>query len=672
MQNQPNITRLVAWLAGAVIGVVVVLFPLGYFLVSYQYTSGSVETEAEINGRIISQIISANPRMWEYEQVRIEEYLARRSRKGHTEIRRVYNVDNRLVAESADELASPVMKRSVALFDSGVVVGRIEIVRSLRPLIILIALGALPLGAVVFLVLQAVPLRALRRSEEAVKKERDTAQKYLDVAGVMLLALDADQRVTLINKKGCEVLGYGEKDIIGRNWFDSFIPEKQRAEIIKVWTELAAGDAELLRYYVNVVLTADGGERLVAWNNTVLTDETGKFAGTLSSGEDITERKRLEDQLRQAQKMEAVGQLAGGVAHDFNNILQAVIGYGSLVHMKLAKEDPLRHPIEQILAASERAARLVRGLLAFSRKQIINPRPVEVNEVIRGVEKLLRRLIGEEIELRTSLAPGAVTVLADSGQLEQVLMNLATNARDAMPEGGVLSIETSRLEAGPGSFRPGSELGPGNYAVIAVSDTGTGMDDKTKGKIFDPFFTTKEVGRGTGLGLAIVYGVLKQHNGDVSVYSEPGKGTTFKLYFPAVANTVVEPEAVEPPLPTGGAETLLLAEDDETVRTITRSTLENFGYAVIEAVDGEDALRKYIARKDGIHLVILDVIMPKRNGKSAYDEMRKIRPDVKAIFTSGYAADIIQQKGISEDGNFLSKPVAPAELLRKVRETLDR
>ena len=341
--------------------------------------------------------------------------------------------------------------------------------------------------------------------------------------------------------------------------------------------------------------------------------------------------------------------------------------------MKMPMHDPLRPDVDQILSSSERAARLVQSLLAFSRKQIINPQVIDINEVIQNVGKLLRRLIGADIELRTRLAKGTVCVMADAGQLEQILMNLATNARDAMPDGGVLTIETDRAE--PGKVPPGRTGSPEKpaSALISVSDTGTGMDAKTREKIFDPFFTTKEVGKGTGLGLSTVYGIVKQHQGDISVYSEPGMGTTFRIYLPMLAAANGASPETAPVFPAGGAETVLLAEDDADVRKVTATMLTRSGYTVIEAADGEEALNKFREYLDRIDLVILDVIMPRMNGKAVYEELRKFRPDVKTLFTSGHIGDVILDKGILEERmNFLSKPASRTELLQKVRDVLDQ
>ncbi|MBI5098052.1 MAG: PAS domain-containing protein [Nitrospirae bacterium] len=408
-------------------------------------------------------------------------------------------------------------------------------------------------------------------------------------------------------------------------------------------------------------------------------DSSNNIAGLIHIVRDITERKKLEDQLRQSQKMEAIGQLAGGIAHDFNNILTAVIGYANILKLKL-KDDPLKINIDQILVSSEKGALLTQSLLTFSRQQVSSPEPVDINDIIKNMEKLLLRVIGENIELKTEVA-GDLTVMADSIQIDQVLINLCTNARDAMPNGGRLTIETKKVEPSTAGFLKEERsllkltdkdtYQDRKFAEISVTDTGIGMDEKIRERIFEPFFTTKEFGKGTGLGLSIVYGIIKQHNGYIFCESKPGKGTTFKIYLPIIKAEVVKTQLEEIPDAAGTAYTVLLAEDEFVVRKLTKQVLEEFGYKVIEAVDGEDAVNKFIANKDDIELLMFDIIMPKMSGKEAYDRIKKITPDIKMILTSGYPADFINKDEIIKEGiHFMAKPVSPARLLKKVREAL--
>ena len=347
------------------------------------------------------------------------------------------------------------------------------------------------------------------------------------------------------------------------------------------------------------------------------------------------------------------------------------MGFGGILRNKLANESPLIRYADDILGAADRAAKLTQSLLAFSRKQIMETKPEELNEIVRTIEKILRRVIGEDVELRCLLAPEKLVIMGDCGQIEQVLMNLAVNARDAMPGGGLLSIETERLELAEGLFD--TSLKPGSYARIAISDTGCGIDEKIRQRIFEPFFTTKEVGKGTGLGLSIVYGIIKQHGGEITMYSETGKGTCFKIYLPLVASSAML-DRDQPPVPAaGGTETILLAEDNDIVRNFMVHALEDYGYHLIEAADGEEALAKYRTNSNRIQLMLLDVVMPKMNGREVFDAVRKEGSRVRVLFSSGYTDDVIEKREMLHDGAcFLTKPVTVHVLLNKVREALDQ
>ena len=390
--------------------------------------------------------------------------------------------------------------------------------------------------------------------------------------------------------------------------------------------------------------------------------------------EDRNKCRRAEDQLRQSQKMEVIGQLAGGVAHDFNNILTVILGYCDLLKMKPVLDDSIKEAIDHISSAAERAAQLTRGLLAFSRKQVLDTKPVGLNVVVQHVEKFLVRIIGADVLLKSVNNGVDLRVMADTGQMEQVLMNLATNARDAMPGGGTLTIETSFQEIDE-SFVYCHGLGkPGRYGVISVSDTGIGMDEETRNRIFEPFFTTKEVGKGTGLGMAIVHGIVNQHSGFVYVYSEPGKGSTFKIYIPLL-ETDVASEGVKnaSELTKGGTETILVVEDDASVRKVVEAILIKFGYEIISAVDGQEAVDIFKAKGSKIKLILMDMIMPHKGGIEAYKEICQLQPDARVLFTSGHTADFIRSRGELDNGvDLIMKPVKPYELLKKVREMLDR
>jgi signal transduction histidine kinase/CheY-like chemotaxis protein len=410
-------------------------------------------------------------------------------------------------------------------------------------------------------------------------------------------------------------------------------------------------------------------------------DEIGKLAAAFNAMAEsikmrVTEKEQLSKQLLQAQKMEAIGTLAGGIAHDFNNILTAIIGYAYLILLKTTEDDPLNSHTRQIQQAAERAAELTQGLLAFSRKQVLVPRALNLNEVVAQLHKMLRRLIMENIDLHQSQSLGELVVMADRVKIEQVLMNLVTNASDAMPNGGRLDINTSCITLNSEFLHTHGYGVPGEYACISVSDTGCGMDENETKKIFEPFFTTKEVGKGTGLGLSIVYGIVKQHDGYINVSSEPGKGTTFTIYLPLIKSLIDQNPAAgiaDNSLLPGGTETLLLAEDDPAVGNFHRTLLEGVGYRVITATDGQKALEKFVRHENEIDLLVLDVIMPKMNGKQVFDIIGKSKPGMNALFLSGYSADVLDKAGITpQQGSHMFKPVNPGELLRRVRQMLDQ
>jgi PAS domain S-box-containing protein len=429
------------------------------------------------------------------------------------------------------------------------------------------------------------------------------------------------------------------------------------------------------------IIRADGESRHISVIVEVVRDGKGRVARVRGVNQDITEQIRageemqsLEAQLHQAQKMEAVGQLAGGIAHDFNNILTAIMGFAEVVAMRLGHGNHLAHHMRQILAAAERAADLTRGLLAFSRKQILHVRAIELCEVVNGVRNMLRRLIPEDIDFRVKTASMDLVVMADKGQIEQVLMNLVTNARDAMPAGGVLTLESGFGFIDEGFVkRNGSGL-PGRYAKLMVHDTGHGMDEETREKIFDPFFTTKDVGKGTGLGLSIIYGIVKQHNGFITVDSSLDRGTTFCVYLPLADQEKQEAAGSRAPGEApGGKETVLLVEDDDLVRELNRTILEDAGYRVIETSDGREALETFMKRGEEVDILVTDVIMPNMDGKTLYGEIVKIRPGMKVLFMSGYATDTLDARGVLDDEcNFMPKPVMPSEFLGRLREVLDR
>jgi two-component system cell cycle sensor histidine kinase/response regulator CckA len=637
-----------------------------------------------------------------------------------------------------------------------------------------------------------------KRVESALRVERDRAQRYLDTAEVILLALDKDARITLVNRKACDLLGWTEQELIGRNWIEMCLPPQTRDGATQKFHQLVAGDTSIIE---NPILTKTGGERTIEWRNNVLHDPAGRTIGTFSSGTDISERNRaiealrtaeermrfalqsadvgiwdmdyatgvvrwseiletqygfrpgsfpgsfeafvecvhpddresltvtlekamesgsdfslqnravwpdgtvrwldgagrvllgehgepvravgisldvtdrrtLEEQYRQAQKMEAVGRLAGGIAHDFNNLLTAILGYCELLLADFGSEDQVRRDIAEIHKAGTRAAGLTRQLLAFSRKQIIEPTLLDLNMVADDMRGMLGRLIGEDVKIVLILRPELALVKADRGQVEQIVMNLVVNARDAMPKGGTLTIETASVELDEHYAKTHLNVKPGSYAVIAVTDTGTGMSAQVKARLFEPFFTTKEPGKGTGLGLATVHGIATRSGGSVGVYSEEGKGTSFRVYFPKAdaAESVVDARTPVVP-PRTGAQTVLVVDDADGLRELAKRLLERQGHAVLVAADAEEALC-LVESTPTIDILLTDVVMPGASGPELTKRLVEQRPALKVIYMSGYTEDAIVQHGVLKPGiTFLNKPFTSATLADKIREVLER
>jgi two-component system cell cycle sensor histidine kinase/response regulator CckA len=523
----------------------------------------------------------------------------------------------------------------------------------------------------------ATDITERKRIERAVEQAATEWRAAMDASQDVIYLLDLNRRVMRANKSFYTMAGKTPETSVGRHIAEIIHPNGEKVLCPACLAQEEKRDSFIIMEVDN---PSNPAGRPIEITVKIVRDKQGQPISILTTLHDLTherkaqeEKSKLEAQLHQAQKLEAVGQLAGGIAHDFNNMLTAIIGYATLLNFKVEKDSTLRSFATQILSIAEKSADLTRQLLTFSRKQVISPKQIDLNELIRGTEKLLHRVIGEDVELKTRLVDENVSVMVDPGQMEQVLMNLCTNARDAMPNGGLLSISTETKYLDESYAKTYGLEKSGLYVLLTVTDSGVGMDEQTRQKIFEPFFTTKEFGKGTGLGLSIVYGIIKQHNGHITEYSEPGMGTTLKIYLPLVKSKAEEPKAAEVMTPKGGTETILVTEDNKEVRALTKAVLEEFGYKVIEAVDGEDGINKFIENKDTIQLVMLDVVMPKKSGKEASIAIKTIRPDVKILFTSGYTADIIQRKDIlEEEADFVTKPVTPHDLLTKIREMLDK
>jgi len=507
-----------------------------------------------------------------------------------------------------------------------------------------------------------------------VSKSTASEAKYrglLEAAPDAMVVVNQGGQIVLLNVQAEKQFGYNRDELVGQE-VKRIVPEGFAERLIADGTRTAA---EALAQQIGMGIDLYGRRKNGSdFPIEIMLSPLESAEGILVTAaiRDITERKHMEQMLRQAQKMEAVGQLAGGVAHDFNNLLGVILGYSDLLLERLGTNDSQRKDIEEIQKAGVRAALLTRQLLAFSRKQVLQPKVLDLNEVVAGAETLLRRLIGENIELLVIPNAALGRVKADSGQLEQIIINLAVNARDAMPAGGKLTIETSNVELDEQYAAQHASTLPGQHVMLAVTDTGCGMDAKTKAHIFEPFFTTKEFGKGTGLGLATVYGIVKQSGGSVWVYTEPGLGTTFKIYLPCVSPLV---EIVSPSDKVEkvdrGSQTILIVEDDAALLQVTRRSLEDVGYAILAARSPAQAIDISESHQGPINLMVTDVIMPGMSGDRLAIHLSVLRPEMKVLYVSGYTDDTIVHHGVLEPGlAFLQKPFSPKTLARKVGEVL--
>ncbi len=514
----------------------------------------------------------------------------------------------------------------------------------------------------------------LYKSEILLAGERAATERFRslvqDLDAIVWERDAASLAFSFLSPRAEEILGFPLRQWISDPdfWIAHLHPEDRDRAVSFLRTDLAAGKGHELDYRM---LASDGRTLWFHDIVRVVGFPSGRALRLRGLMIDVTERRNLEAQLRQAQKMEAVGRLAGGVAHDFNNLLTVIIGHSELLAESLGREESLREQAHEIQRAGERAASLTRQLLAFSRQQVLAPQVVDLNTVILGVEKMLKRLIGEDIELATVLDPNLGRTKADPGQIEQIILNLAVNSRDAMPQGGRLVIRTADADLTEADKLRMHYILPGPYAVVEVEDTGCGMDQGTQAHIFEPFFTTKEKGKGTGLGLSTVYGIVKQSGGYIWVESEPGRGSTFKVYLPRTEE-VAKPSENGPSVVTAqGSETILLVEDEDPVRTLVLGVLRSRGYQMLEASRGDDALKICQRYPGPINLVITDVVMPHMNGRELAKRLRDSHPEAKVLYVSGYTDDAVVQHGILEEGAaYLQKPFTPEGIVGKVRELL--
>ncbi|MEW6127413.1 MAG: response regulator [Acidobacteriota bacterium] len=510
------------------------------------------------------------------------------------------------------------------------------------------------------------------RAQEALRQAEEKYRKIFERAVEGIFQISPQGRFIAANPAMARMLGYNSPEellALPTGVQEQFYIEPESQEQVRhLLTEQGVAQGVELQ-----IRRKDGTSIWVAGNAQVVRSESGEVMYFEGAIEDVTERKELQEQLLHSQKMEAIGVLAGGVAHDFNNLLTVIVGYGQLALQRLRPTDPLYEELSIILNAADRASMLTRQLLAFSRRQVLQPKAIDLNAVIGDVEKMLRRLIGEDIDFVTLLDPEVGQVYADPGQIGQVLVNLVVNARAAMPDGGKLIIETSNAYLNEEYAQHHAEVTPGQYVMLAVSDNGIGMNAETKSRIFEPFFTTKPSGQGTGLGLATIYGIVKQSEGHIWVYSEPSQGTTFKIYLPHLPETIAEVEPSEQPAQTSaGQETILIVEDDDSLRVLGRKILTASGYKVLEAMNGNEALALVEEFKESIDLVVTDVVMPHMSGRELAHRINALAPKIKILHTSGYTDHAIMQHGVLGKGTFfLQKPYTIESLTRKVREVLD-
>jgi PAS domain S-box-containing protein len=525
-------------------------------------------------------------------------------------------------------------------------------------------------GEIIGLLGVARDITQRKRVEEEMRQSQQKLHIHFEHTPLAVVEWDLDFRVAAWNPSAERIFGYSRQEALGQH-ARFIVPPQYREHVEQIWQALLkqAGGTRS----TNDNITKGGRSISCEWYNTPLIDDSGRVLGVASLVQDVTERVALEERLRQSQKMEAVGRLAGGVAHDFNNLLTVILGYSQILADGLPQGSRLADNTAQIKSAADRAAGITRQLLAFSRKSVLSPRVINLNDVVLNLDSLLRRLIGEDIEVRTLPANDLGSVKADPSQIEQVLMNLALNARDAMPRGGTVTLETANVSL-DATYAPDDQtVEPGRYVMLSVSDTGEGMAPETQARIFEPFYTTKEIGKGTGLGLSMVYGIVKQSGGYIWVYSEPGRGTTFKIYLPRVDQPA---ELVggdnRPAKVQRGTETILLVEDDEQLQGLTSSVLAHCGYNVLVASAPEEALAICKSTSHDIRLLVTDVVMPRMNGRQLAEQAQQIRPRMRVLYISGYTNDAIAHYGVLDPGLwFLPKPYALSSLIAKVREVLD-
>jgi PAS domain S-box-containing protein len=529
-------------------------------------------------------------------------------------------------------------------------------------------INPVPMGILVL----SVDISDERANQEQLRRSREDLATTLECMSEAVITTDLEGRVRSMNPAAEQLTGWSAEECRGRGLDElvQFVNGRTRERVDHPVDIVLRRGLKIGLANDTVLVTREGRGVPIASSGAPIRDGEGAIRGVVMVLRDMTEEYDLANMLQHAQKMEAIGRLACGVAHDFNNLLTVILGYSEL--LLADSPDEQARPLEQIRAAAQRASGLTRQLLAFSRKQVLQPQTVNLNEVVGAMDTMLRCLIGEDIDLVTRLAPKLHPVMIDRGQMEQIIMNLAVNARDAMPSGGKLTIETANVELDRDYADWHADVRPGPHVMVAITDTGVGMDSATMSKIFEPFFTTKPAGKGTGLGLSTVYGIVKQSGGNVWVYSEPGRGTSFKIYLPKAKEASTAPAAPPPVVvPTSGHETILVVEDDEPVRELICKALRDGGYPVIDTGDADEAIRICREHAGEIHVLLTDLILPKKSGRELVWSVQEIRPSLRVMFMSGYSEQAIVHQGMMEAAAaFIEKPIAPSQLLKRIREFL--
>jgi two-component system, cell cycle sensor histidine kinase and response regulator CckA len=637
-----KLTLIMGWMAGIAAVVIALGMPFVYFGLSYQHDTADLETEAEINARIVTQLINANPEMWRFEELRLVELMSRRPDKGTKETRRILDTRDILIAESAEELGPPLLIRSESLMDAGTVVGRIEITRSLRPLLMktgLMAVFGSLLGSAVFFAIRIFPARALRQTLKSLFEEKERAQVTLRSIGDGVITTDSEGRVVLINAITERLTGWTQREAEGKPLAEIFnIINENTRERCENPVDKVLREGKIIDLANHTALIArDGAERSIADSGAPILDESGNIIGVVLVFRDVTEKKKMEEEILKSGKLESIGILAGGIAHDFNNILTAITGNISLAMRDIKPADAIFRRLSDAESACMRAKDLTYQLLTFSKGGAPIKKVVSLSEMIEVSSRLA--LAGSNVRCTLSMPDDLLPADVDEGQISQVINNLLINAVEAMPEGGVITVRAENLTISNDNAIP---LAAGKYIKISIQDHGTGIRPGHLQNIFDPYFTTKQ--KGSGLGLAVCYSIVKKHDGHISVESELGSGTTFAIYLPASSNKISgKKDSREEPI--RGEGKILVMDDEAMVREVTGQILKHLGYDVEFTTDGTEAIDLYRKAKESgrpFDLVIMDLTVPGgMGGKEAIHRLIEIDPEVRALVSSGYSDDLV-------------------------------